>query len=236
MVRLLLASVLLVGVVAAPEGRAAVGTSPEVEEASAYSLSQGAIGTSLGDYRFLDRDGREIRLGQLSGRPMLISLIYTSCYHTCSVATRYLAQIVEVAHEALGEDSFSVLTIGFDTPSDNPERMAAYAKAQGVDLPGWRFLSADQPTIEALTDDLGFVYFPSPKGFEHTVQVTLVDRAGRIYQQIYGEQFPAPNLVEPLKDLVLGTQVNSGTFSGWVDGVRLFCTIYDPASGRYRFD
>jgi protein SCO1/2 len=213
-----------------------VGTSPEVDEASAYALSQAAVGKPMGNYRFIDRVGQEVQLAELGGRPLVISLIYTSCYHTCSVATRYLAQVVEVAQEALGADSFTVLTIGFDALSDTPDRMAAYAREQGVDLPGWKFLSADQATVEALTRNLGFVFFSSPKGFEHTVQTTLVDQSGRIYQQLYGEQFPAPNFVEPLKDLVLGVRAGSGSFSGWVDGVRLFCTIYDPASGRYRFD
>lgn len=224
------------GAAATEEGGPSISTGAEVDVASAYALSQGAIGTRIADHDFLDRQGRAVRLAQFRGQPMVVSLIYTSCYHTCSVTTRYLAQVVEVAQEALGADSFSVLTIGFDSPFDTPERMATYARQQGVDLPGWKFLSADQATVEALTRDLGFVFFPSPKGFEHTVQTTIVDRSGRVYQQLYGEQYPTPNLVEPLKDLVLGVRAGSGSFSGWVDGVRLFCTIYDPASGRYRFD
>jgi protein SCO1/2 len=77
---------------------------------------------------------------------------------------------VKVAQEALGGDSFAVLTIGFDTRNDTPQRMASFARARGVSLPNWWFLSTDSATIERLTRDLGFVFFPSPKGFDHTAQ------------------------------------------------------------------
>ena len=32
------------------------------------------------------------------------------------------------------------------------------------------------------------------------------------------------------------SRIARGTFAGLVRSVELFCTIYDPASGRYRFD
>lgn len=217
----------------APHG---IVTDAQLDAASAYALSQDAIGRHVGNHAFIDRAGREVSLTDLLGVPVVFSLIYTSCYHTCTVATRQLAQVVDIGREALGDDTFTVVTVGFDTSADTPERMASYARQQGVTDPGWRFLSASPETIAELTKELGFVYFPSPKGFEHTVQVTLLDADGMVYRQVYGEQFPPPNLVEPLKELVFGTGAKSPTLSGWVNGLKLFCTVYDPTSGRYRFD
>lgn len=211
-------------------------TGVELDEASAYALSQDAVGRQVRDHFFVDSDGRTVSLGEFLDAPVVVSLIYTSCYHTCSVATRHLANVVDVAREALGHDSFTVLTIGFDTAADTPERMKSYALQQSISLPGWRFLSVDAETLARLTADLGFVYFPSPKGFEHTVQTTLLDREGKVYRQIYGEQYPPQSLVEPLKDLVFGTRAQAATLTGWVNGLKLFCTVYDPAIGRYRFD
>jgi protein SCO1/2 len=40
----------------------------------------------------------------------------------------------------------------------------------------------------------------------------------------------------PLKKLVWGRNLDRRTIDGLVNTVKLFCTIYDPASGRYRFD
>ena len=45
-----------------------------------------------------------------------------------------------------------------------------------------------------------------------------------------------PSLVEPLKRLARGREIERGTLAGLLQSVKLFCTIYDPASGRYRFD
>jgi protein SCO1 len=202
----------------------------------ALRTSQAAIGRRLSDYGFLNRRNDVVRISDFRGRPLLVSLVYTSCYHSCSVFTRYLGGIVKVAREALGEDSFSVVTIGFDAANDTPARMASYASGQGIDASNWSFLSGDEETLKALTRELGFTYVASPKGFDHVTQVSVVDANGKIYRQVYGDRFEPPALVEPLKELVYGLDPGSSSVKRWMDNVRLFCTIYDPSTGRYRFD
>jgi protein SCO1/2 len=203
----------------------------------ALAVSQAAIGRTLADVQLLDTAGNPVSLSSYRGRPLVISLIYTSCYHTCPALTRSLAQVTRVAREALGEDSFSVITVGFDTPVDTPARMTAYAAEQGIALPHWDFLAADAAQMRQLTENLGFIYFPSPKGFDHLAQLTLVDADGVIHRQIYGDTFQPPQLVEPLKALIYGGgdrfPVN---VSEWINNLKLFCTVYDPRSGRYMFD
>jgi protein SCO1/2 len=204
---------------------------------AALRQSQAAIGRQLGDHKLSGAGGDSVRLSDFAGKPLLISLIFTSCYHTCPVTTRYLAKAVDIAREALGDDSFHVLTIGFDTPNDTPEAMRAFAREQAVNIPGWEFLSGSEDVIAQLIDDLGFVHFPSPRGFDHIVQVTVVDREGVVYRQVYGETFEIPWLVEPLKQLVLDDpQTAPHSLAGLFDRVRFFCTVYDPTTGRYETD
>jgi len=218
-------------------GSAVAATPPAFDRASALERSQAALGRTLGEYVLTDTEGREFALGALRGRPLVVSLVYTSCEHTCSVLTRHLARVVEVAREALGRDSFRVLTVGFDTRNDTPARMRLYARTRGLhEAPGWRFASAGAATMQALARELGFAYRPAPHGFVHLAQTTVLDAEGRVYRQVYGGSFEPPALVEPLKELVFGRRAAAGTLGGWVDRVRLFCTLYDPASGRYRFD
>ncbi len=203
---------------------------------AAIEYSQAAIGRTVGDYGFLGRDGVPVRLRDQRGKPVVVNLIYTACIHSCPIIVQTLARAVEVAQDALGADSFSVLTIGFDTDADTPARMRAYASSQDVDLPNWRFLATDEDTVKRLAEDLGFIYFPSSKGFDHLAQVTVLDGEGRVYRQVYGESFNSPALVEPLKDLAFDRQGSLTSLSGLIDRVRLFCTLYDPSSDRYRFD
>jgi len=203
---------------------------------TALAASQAAIGQTLGDSVLRDTQGQPFSLRQLAGKPVVLSLIYTSCHHVCPLITQNLEKTVAIARDALGEDAFAVVSIGFDWQVDTPEQMRVYAASRGIDDRGWYFLSGDAQAIESVTRDVGFQYVASAKGYDHLSQTTIVDGSGRVYRQIYGQDFDAPALVEPLKELVYDTPSNAGIIEHWVDTFRFFCTVYDPNSGRYLFD
>lgn len=203
---------------------------------TALAASRAALGRRLGDYTLVDRDGRQVRLAELRGRPLVVNMIYTSCFDFCPTLTATLAPKVEIAREALGRNTFSVLTIGFDASNDTPARMRAYAHMLGLGDPEWLFLSGDERTIAALAADLGFTYRRTAAGFDHSALTTVVDAAGRVHRQIYGTDYDVPMLVEPLKALVLGGHDPTAGLSQLLQRVRLWCTVYDPRTGRYRFD
>ena len=204
---------------------------------TALKHSQAAIGNLLHDAELRDVNGNVLGLTDFSGKPLLISLIFTSCYHTCPVTTRHLAKAVANAREVLGKDSFNIVTIGFDTLHDTPGSMADFARSQAIDTRNWAFLSGTPESMATLVEDLGFIYFPSPRGFDHIVQLTVVDRDSRVYRQVYGEAFDLPWLMEPLKDLVFNRSATvADPLAGLTDRIKLFCTVYDPATGRYKFD
>jgi protein SCO1 len=209
----------------------------QYERQSALRISQSAIGTSLGDYAFTATDGRTIHLRDFSGKPLLISMIFTSCHHICPTTTKHIQQAAAEAQDALGSDSFQILTIGFDAANDTPDAMRSFAMQQNIHADNWQFLSATSETIEKLSQDLGFQFFVSPRGYDHLIQLSVIDRGGKVYSQVYGMEFELPALIEPLKQLVLNRPESAGhPISGLVDRVRLFCTVYNPATGRYEFD
>jgi protein SCO1/2 len=206
------------------------------DQNAAISYSQAAIGRPLGDYGFLDTQHRPVRLSDYRGKPLVVNLVFTACADSCPIVVQTLHKAVDVAQDAVGKDAFSVVTIGFDARDDTPERMRAFARGQGVDLPNWDFLSGDAATIKDLVENLGFIYFPSPRGFDHLAQTTVIDADGRVYRQVYGSQFNTPALTEPLIELVFGRASSSNTLAYLTNQLRLFCTYYDPNRDRYRFD
>lgn len=205
-------------------------------DAAALRASQAAIGRQLGDLQLSDQLGRPFRLAELAGRPLVLSLVYTHCYDVCSGLTLHLRDVVRVARETLGTARFSVLTVGFDVSRDTTASMLAYGLDRGIDDPDWRFASADAATIARLADAVGFTWTATATGFQHVTQVTVVDADGIVVRQVYGQDFRPPELVEPLKSLVLARGLDRSTVSGVLDSVRLFCAAYDPVSGRYVFD
>ena len=209
----------------------------EYDRKDAVDYSQAAIGRSLDEYRLRDVHGQTFELSQLRGKPLVVSLIYTSCHHVCPMITRNLAATVDVARDALGEESFSVVTVGFDWKVDSPDRMRQFAAQHDVDgIDGWHFLAADASTIDVLSENLGFLYYASAKGFDHLAQTTVVDSDGKIYRQVYGVDIETQSIVEPLKELVFDTPRSAGFIEHWISTFKLFCTVYDPNSDRYRFD
>jgi protein SCO1 len=215
----------------------AAAMAPSADDAkAALALSRAALGRQLDDFRFLDSERQPVALSDFRGKPLVINLVYTACVHTCPVIAETLHRHARAARDSLGADSFAIVSIGFDTANDTPERMRAFARQQGLDLDNWRFLSADTETMSRLTKALGFTLYPSAQGFDHLAQLTLLDGEGRVYRQIYGDYFEAPFLVEPLKDLVFGRRANLTSLDGLINRLKLFCTIYDPSAERYRFD
>jgi len=206
------------------------------DEKLALQESQGAIGRQVANYRFLDSKGNEIRLAQLRGKPLVVDFVYTGCTQVCPASTQFLAAAVKEAERALGPGSFRVATIGFNLPFDDPASMRAFARKFGVASPNWLFLTPEAQSLAALTADLGFRYEATPAGFDHLLQVTILDRDGRVYRQVYGDAFDPPLFTGPLLQLVQDAPVTQAGLGAMLDKVRLLCTVYDPAAGRYRLN
>ena len=209
----------------------------DFQHKEALQRSQDAIGNLLSNHPLTDEKGHALSIDDLRGKPLVLSLIYTSCYQICPMTTRHLAKVIDKARAALGEDSFNVAVLGFDAYNDSPQAMIHFAGKQGIDNRGWHLLSASPDTINALSAELGFKFFSSPNGFDHITQTTVIDAEGRVYRQVYGEVFNTPLLVEPLKELVFGRpRPNQTLLSELINKVRFFCTTYDPARDAYHFD
>ena len=210
--------------------------SARFDQQSALRVSAQAVGQLLGDYSLLDRDGRPIQFSRFRGKPLLVSMIFTKCTQACPMTTRYLREAVRAMQEAFGADSFAVLSVGFDSASDTPVAMRSFAKRQGVDLPNWEFASADAANVSALARAVGFSFRPSSAGYDHISQLTIVDSQGRVFGQVYGDDFELPSLGEPLKQLVGRAPTHFAFWQNVGRRIRLFCTTFDPSTGRYRTD
>jgi protein SCO1 len=217
---------------------AAAAPDPQTERLDpqrAMAKSEQAVGRILGNYVLTASNGDRLALSSYRGKPLVISLVYTSCSSICPPTTQQLIAAVKEARRVLGEERFAVLTVGFDARHDTPAHLTQFAATQGVKLPNWRLASSDAGTLDALLRDLGFSYVAAAGGFDHVAQTTIVDQDGRISRQVYGDDFPIQMFIEPLKDAVYGI-ARPVSLSGIIDRIRFICTAYDPGAGRYRID
>jgi len=210
---------------------------PQFDYDIALKTSQSAIGKKLGDHVFTNAHGDKVTLKDFRGKPLVISMVYTSCYRICPMTTRHLSKVVEKARDTLGDDSFSVAIIGFDSKVDTPDAMQYFANKQGISDKNWNLLSIDEKNLASLIKELGFLYYPTSSGFDHLIQATVIDADGKVYRQVYGQVFDTPLLIDPLIELVLGRpQPEQSFLFNLSNKIKLFCTTYDPRTGAYYFD
>lgn len=203
----------------------------------ALRASQAVIGHQIGDHTLLNREGRPVKLSSFLGKPLLVSFIYTGCFQVCPTTTRALQDTVQGLEKALGTQQFNVVSVGFNQPADSPQALKAFAAQFKITQSNWDFLSPPMKVVEPLARDFGFVYEATPAGFDHVLQVSLVDASGSIVRQIYGDRLTPAELGEPLKLLLSGgTVAPPATLDALLDRVRILCTVYDPKTGEYSVD
>jgi len=208
-----------------------------LDRGKALHASQAVIGQRIGEHTLLDREERPVRLSSYRGKPLLVSFIYTGCFQVCPTTTRSLQETVQGLQKTLGSNQFNVVSIGFNQPADSPQALKAFAAQYQINQPNWEFLSPSLSTVGPLARDFGFVYEATPAGFDHVLQVSLVDADGRIVRQIYGESLAPAELGEPLKLLLSGAPAGpTMRLDDLMDRVRILCTVYDPKTGEYRVD
>ncbi len=208
-----------------------------LDREQALRLSQAAIGRQVGEHILLNREGRPVALSSFRGKPLLVSFIYTGCFQVCPTTTRSLQETVEGLQKSVGPNQFNVVSIGFNQPADSPQALKAFATQYGIKTPNWDFLSPPAAIVPALAADFGFVFQASPAGFDHVLQVSILDAEGRIVRQVYGESIAPAELGEPLKMLLAGQPVQTHELiDQLMDRVRILCTVYDPKTGAYKVD
>ncbi len=208
-----------------------------LDREAALRTSQAAIGRKVGDHILLNREGVPTSLASYRGKPLLVSFIYTGCFQVCPTTTRSLQEAVEGLLKSVGPNQFNVVSIGFNQPADSPQALKSFATQYGIRQPNWEFLSPPAALVPDLARDFGFVFQASPAGFDHVLQVSILDGEGRIVRQVYGEGVVPSELGEPLKMLLAGQPVESNELiEHLVDRVRILCTVFDPKTGTYKVD
>lgn len=211
---------------------------PALDEGEAVRAAESAIGRIVPDIVMRDRRDRPVRLSDYRGKPLLVSFIYTGCFQICPLQTRALLEAVDGLDRMLGSHQFNVVSIGFNQPFDSPPAMRAFAAEQRIDHPNWEFLSPPREAVDALTRAFGFSWIETPAGFDHLLGVTVVDAAGRISAQVYGDRLRADQIGIPLRRLLLDAPPppEASLLAAMVERVRILCTVYDENLGRYRYD
>ncbi|WP_286842740.1 SCO family protein [Idiomarina sp. UBA4206] len=144
----------------------------------------------------------ELKLSELEGTPVIISMIYGSCTTACPV----LVHDVKRLYSKLDEDTqkhVKLVMVSFDTNRDTPEALADYVKQYKLNNDNWLFLNGSEQGIRTLATVLGVRYRQRPDGdFDHSNLITILDKQGVIAERIEGLSQPMDKPAKVVTKLV----------------------------------
>jgi protein SCO1/2 len=127
----------------------------------------------------MDQDGREFDWDSLRGSPVLVSMFYGSCQMVCPMIFETVHLTLRALSEADRRD-LRVLMITFDPARDTVAALKKTALARDCDA-RWSLARPDEATARKIAAVLGVQYRRLADGeFNHSTQVALLDREGRI--------------------------------------------------------
>ncbi|HRE08953.1 MAG TPA: SCO family protein [Opitutaceae bacterium] len=137
------------------------------------------------DATFVDDAGRPVSLGDLRGRPVILTLFFSSCGYACPLLLGDMMRIRAGLTPEVRERARLVL-VSFDVRRDTPEKLAAFRQQRQLDA-GYLLLHAEAAGVSELAALLGVKYKEEADGsFAHSNVITVLNPAGEIVHQRLG--------------------------------------------------
>jgi len=186
------------------------------------------------DLELKDETGRMVKMGSYFGKkPVILTLVYYQCPMLCTYVLNGLVRSMRALSFDAGKE-FDIVTVSFDsreTPSLALAKKQLYLKeyARAGAENGWHFFTADQNSIDLLTQAAGFKYKYDPKQdqFAHASGIMVATPEGKLARYFYGVEYPPRDLRLAL------VEASENKIGSLADQVLLFCFHYDPSTGKY---
>ena len=136
------------------------------------------------DASFTDDSGRAFALGDLRGRPVVLTMFFASCGYACPLQVTDMQNIrAKLPPGVAGRTAF--VLVSFDVARDTPPSLAQYRIQRSLDVQ-WKLLHGDNDAIRELAALLGVKYRQEADGaFSHSNVMTVLNPRGEIaYQRI----------------------------------------------------
>ena len=146
--------------------------------------------------RLTDQNGRDTQLSAWRGKPVIISMFYTSCEFVCPRIVEGVKR-TETQLAKAGKPKVPALMVSFDTDRDDVPTLKKAAVDRGIDDGIWTLARADARDVRKLAALLQIQYRALPSGeFNHTSVLILLDAEGRIAGKTFTSGEADPEFVK----------------------------------------
>ena len=142
-------------------------------------------GHKIGNFSFLNQDGKVVTQQDVKGKVFVAEYFFTTCGTICPIMNVQMQRIHKVYQ---GNKNVRILSFTVDPKVDTVAQMKRYAVAHGADVKSWFFLTGTQEKLYELARKSFFVLKPAEtenqgdvgSDFIHTNNFVLVDKEMRI--------------------------------------------------------
>lgn len=130
--------------------------------------------------------GDTVRLDHWKGKPVVLTMVFTSCQATCPLTMGKLGEIQKrFDREKLAAE---FVIVSFDPVRDTPEKLAAYRTQTNHTNENWTFLVGSEEDTRMLAMLLGIKYSRNPVTGDimHDNKIVLLNGAGEITKELVG--------------------------------------------------
>lgn len=133
------------------------------------------------DAKLTNQSGVQHGLDVHEGHPVLVTMFYSSCAHTCPLLIETVRAVEKAAPDP---KSLRVLMISIDPERDTVAALAKLAQERRIDTTRWTIARTDAQTVRKIAALLNVQYKQGPDGeLNHSSVVTVLTPRGEIAQQ-----------------------------------------------------
>jgi len=150
------------------------------------------------DTEMTTHEGGKVRFYSdvLSGRVVMINVMYTNCKGACPMLTQKLSRVSRELGDLYANEVHFV-SVTNDPERDTPEALAEFASKQGVNLDGWTFLTGPKADIDRVIKKIG-LYTPQ---FEQHKAMILIGNTRTGHWQKLPPHLPHQAVAVKLREL-----------------------------------
>lgn len=182
-----------------------------------------------------DELGQTRSLGSFfqAGRPVLFSFVYYACPGLCNFHLNGVTEALKQLKWSVGKE-FDVIALSFDS-KEGPD-LAGKKKNTYLNLyerpgseSGWHFLTADEPTVQALTRAAGFSFRwnEAAQEWAHGSAAIVLTPQAQISRYVHGIAPEAQTLKWAM------SEATQGRVGNLLDQISWLCMTYDPKLSKY---
>jgi len=171
--------------VAAPAKHPAIAPAPNCETGLLPGkYSEKSIYQVTADWT--DADGKKVRLDSLRGRPVVLTMFFTNCLHSCPFMVAEL-KAMQKALSAMASSQTKFVLVSIDPERDSAAMLKEFRSKHKLAADSWTVVTGSHAAVKQLAEKLGFSYAPGSKTqFAHSLLVTVLDGKGEVAHQQSG--------------------------------------------------